>query len=114
MSRLRPNDLRDLLRVPFTSEQLRAATAPLEPAMIVAGAGSGKTAVIAARVVWLVVTGQVRPSAVLGLTFTNKAAGELSTRIREALADATATSAGAPVRRRRPGPASGPPGSSAG
>ena len=92
MSRLRPDDLRDLLRVPFTTEQLRSATAPLDPAVIVAGAGSGKTAVMAARVVWLVVTGQVRPSAVLGLTFTNKAAGELSTRIRGALAAAASGS----------------------
>ncbi|MGZ6840149.1 MAG: UvrD-helicase domain-containing protein, partial [Frankiaceae bacterium] len=82
MSKLRPRDLCDLLRVPFTTEQLRAATAPMEPAVIVAGAGSGKTAVMAARVVWLVVTGQVSPSAVLGLTFTNKAAAELSSRIR--------------------------------
>ena len=43
-----------------------------------AGAGSGKTTVMAARVVWLVGTGQVAPEQVLGLTFTNKAAGELA------------------------------------
>jgi len=79
-------DLRELLDVPFTDEQLAAATAPLEPAVVVAGAGSGKTAVMAARVVWLVATGQVQPEQVLGLTFTNKAAGELAARIRSALA----------------------------
>jgi DNA helicase-2/ATP-dependent DNA helicase PcrA len=83
--RLRPQDLRDLLQVPFTDEQLAAASAPLEPAVIVAGAGSGKTSVMAARVVWLVATGQVAPDRVLGLTFTNKAAAELAARIRTAL-----------------------------
>ena len=46
--------------------------------MIIAGAGSGKTTVMAARVVWLVGTGAVRPEEVLGLTFTRKAAAELS------------------------------------
>ena len=78
-------DLKALLGVPYTEEQLEAITAPLEPAVIVAGAGSGKTTVMAARVVWLVGTGQVGPHQVLGLTFTNKAAAELSERIRKAL-----------------------------
>ncbi|WP_131745497.1 ATP-dependent DNA helicase [Frankia sp. Cppng1_Ct_nod] len=82
---LEPNDLRDLLGVPFTPEQIIAATAPLEPGVIVAGAGSGKTSVMAARVVWLVATGQVAPDGVLGLTFTTKAAGELTDRIRRGL-----------------------------
>jgi DNA helicase-2/ATP-dependent DNA helicase PcrA len=78
-------DLKALLGVPYTEEQLEAITAPLQPAVIVAGAGSGKTTVMAARVVWLVGTGQVGPHQVLGLTFTNKAAAELSERIRKAL-----------------------------
>src|SRR3954449_4850571 len=81
----RPEQLRALLGIDFTEEQLAAATAPLEPGVIVAGAGSGKTSVMAARVVWLVATGQVRPEQVLGLTFTNKAAAELAARIRTAL-----------------------------
>ena len=58
-----PSILRDLLGVPFTDEQLAAASAPLEPAVVIAGAGSGKTTVMAARVVWLVVSGQVAPRA---------------------------------------------------
>jgi len=78
--------LADLLGLPFTPEQLNAITAPPEPAVIVAGAGSGKTTVMAARVVWLVASGTVRPDQVLGLTFTNKAAGELGHRLRVALA----------------------------
>ena len=82
---LDPAMLRDLLGVPFTDEQLAAATAPLEPAVVIAGAGSGKTTVMAARVVWLVVSGQVAPEQILGLTFTNKAAAELASRIRDAL-----------------------------
>ena len=83
-----PEQLKQLLGIPFTAEQLRAVTAPLAPAVIVAGAGSGKTTVMAARVVWLVGTGQVRPEQVLGLTFTNKAAGELAERVRRALVQA--------------------------
>ena len=84
----RPEQLRELLGVPYTEEQLAAITAPLEPGVIVAGAGSGKTTVMSARVVWLVATGQVAPEAVLGLTFTNKAAGELAGRVRQALVKA--------------------------
>ncbi len=78
-------DLVDALGVPFSPAQLEAITAPLEPGVIIAGAGSGKTTVMAARVVWLVGTGAVRPEEVLGLTFTRKAAAELSTRVRTAL-----------------------------
>ncbi|RKS72510.1 DNA helicase-2/ATP-dependent DNA helicase PcrA [Motilibacter peucedani] len=89
MSRLRdPAQLRDLLGVPFSAPQLAAVAAPLEPGVVVAGAGSGKTTVMAARVVWLVGSGQVRPEQVLGLTFTNKAAAELAGRVRTALATA--------------------------
>lgn len=80
-----PGQLVDALQIPFSDEQLEAITAPLEPAVVVAGAGSGKTTVMAARVVWLVGTGQVRPEEVLGLTFTRKAAAELAERISAAL-----------------------------
>jgi DNA helicase-2/ATP-dependent DNA helicase PcrA len=80
-----PEQLSQALGIPFSSEQLAAATAPLEPGVIIAGAGSGKTTVMAARVVWLVGRGLVAPEQVLGLTFTRKAAAELSDRIREAL-----------------------------
>ncbi|MDR0415764.1 MAG: ATP-dependent helicase, partial [Propionibacteriaceae bacterium] len=83
-----PADLAPLLGVPFSDEQLAAVTAPLAPGLIVAAAGSGKTAVMAARVVWLVGTGAVQPGQVLGLTFTRKAAAELSRRVRAALAAA--------------------------
>ena len=74
-----------LLRIDFSEAQLAAITAPLEPFVVVAGAGSGKTTVMTARVVWLVATGQARPDEVLGLTFTTKAAGELASRVRGAL-----------------------------
>lgn len=79
------DDLVEALGVEFSDEQLEAITAPLEPGVIIAGAGSGKTTVMAARVVWLVGTGAVRPEEVLGLTFTRKAAAELSERTRSAL-----------------------------
>jgi DNA helicase II / ATP-dependent DNA helicase PcrA len=86
-----PEQLKALLGIPFTPEQLACVTAPLEPGVIVAGAGSGKTTVMAARVVWLVGTGQVAADRVLGLTFTNKAAGELAERVRAALLRAGVT-----------------------
>jgi DNA helicase II / ATP-dependent DNA helicase PcrA len=70
-----------------TPEQLAAITAPLGPVHVIAGAGSGKTAVMAARIVYLVERLGVAPASVLGLTFTNKAASELEARVREALAD---------------------------
>lgn len=69
-----------------TAEQRAIIEAPLAPALVIAGAGSGKTETMAARVVWLIANGQVRPEQVLALTFTRKAAGELSGRIRERLA----------------------------
>ena len=78
-------DLIEALGISFSDQQLEAITAPLEPGVIIAGAGSGKTTVMAARVVWLVGTGAVRPEEVLGLTFTRKAAAELSQRVRNAL-----------------------------
>src|SRR5690606_9712949 len=70
---------------PPTVEQTAVIEAPLEPALVVAGAGSGKTEAMAARVVWLVANGIVRRDEVLGLTFTRKAAGELAERIQRRL-----------------------------
>ena len=55
------------------------------PSLIIAGAGSGKTETMSARVIWLVANGFVTPDQVLGLTFTRKAAGELTVRIRKRL-----------------------------
>jgi DNA helicase II / ATP-dependent DNA helicase PcrA len=77
--------LRDLLGKAFTDEQLAAATAPMSPQLVVAGAGSGKTTVMAARVVHAVAFHDVAASAILGLTFTNKAAGQLAESVRKAL-----------------------------
>lgn len=80
--------LKEALGVDFSPEQEAAITAPLVPTVIIAGAGTGKTTVMAARVVWMVGTGKVSPDRVLGLTFTRKAAGELAERIDSALARA--------------------------
>lgn len=68
-----------------SAEQWAAITHPLEPVHLVAGAGTGKTAVMAARIVWAIETHGFAPSQVLGLTFTNKAAQELEERVRHAL-----------------------------
>ncbi len=62
-------------------EQLAAVTLPDEHALILAGAGSGKTRVLTTRIAWLVKGGRVAPSGVLAVTFTNKAAREMLTRI---------------------------------
>lgn len=70
---------------PPTPEQTAVIESPLEPALVVAGAGSGKTETMASRVVWLVANGMVRRDEVLGLTFTRKAAGELAERIQQRL-----------------------------
>jgi DNA helicase-2/ATP-dependent DNA helicase PcrA len=66
-----------------TAQQRAVIESPLQPALVVAGAGSGKTETMASRVVWLLANGMVRPDGILGLTFTRKAAGELSVRIND-------------------------------
>ncbi len=66
-------------------EQLAAVTLPPEPALILAGAGSGKTRVLTTRIAWLLQTGQVTPGGVLAVTFTNKAAKEMMTRLQAML-----------------------------
>src|SRR5947207_4183967 len=70
-----------------SEEQWAAIFHPAVPLAIIAGAGSGKTAVMAARVVWLTEEAEFTASQILGLTFTNKAAGELEARIEEAFAE---------------------------
>jgi len=62
-------------------EQLAAVTLPPEHALILAGAGSGKTRVLTTRIAWLLQTGQVSPGGIMAVTFTNKAAKEMMTRL---------------------------------
>ncbi|GAA3393166.1 ATP-dependent helicase [Cryptosporangium minutisporangium] len=79
-------DIAERLGLPRpTDEQIAVIEAPLAPVLVVAGAGSGKTETMSARVVWLVANGLVRPEEVLGLTFTRKAAAELANRVRQRL-----------------------------
>jgi DNA helicase-2/ATP-dependent DNA helicase PcrA len=83
---LSAQDIARLLRRDLpTDEQVAVIESPLRPALVVAGAGSGKTETMAARVVWLLANGLVAPEEVLGLTFTRKAAGELAERVRRRL-----------------------------
>jgi len=70
-----------------TIEQQAVIEAPLTPTLVVAGAGSGKTETMANRVLWLLANGHARPDQILGLTFTRKAAGELSERINRRIND---------------------------
>lgn len=76
-------ELARALGLPTPTDEQVAVTeaAPGSPLLVVAGAGSGKTETMAARVVWLVANGHVEPDQVLGLTFTRKAAGQLAERI---------------------------------
>src|SRR6478735_10825456 len=62
-------------------EQLAAVTLPAQPALILAGAGSGKTRVLTTRIAWLIQTGQISPHGLMAVTFTNKASREMLTRI---------------------------------
>ncbi|MEW6562328.1 MAG: DNA helicase II [Pseudomonadota bacterium] len=62
-------------------EQREAVTLPAQSALILAGAGSGKTRVLTTRIAWLVSTGQISPQGILAVTFTNKAAKEMLTRL---------------------------------
>ena len=70
-----------------TSEQSEVIAADMSPLLVVAGAGSGKTATMTDRVLWLVANQKVQPEGILGLTFTRKAAGELAERVRGRLED---------------------------
>ncbi|NNH69609.1 ATP-dependent helicase [Nocardia uniformis] len=82
-----PRQLADALGLPPpTDEQAAVIAAPPGPTLVVAGAGAGKTETMAARVVWMVANGLVEPEQVLGLTFTRKAAQQLTSRIRTRLA----------------------------
>lgn len=81
-----PGQLAEALGLhPPTPEQAAVIAAPVGPALVVAGAGAGKTETMAARVLWLVVNGIVTPERVLGLTFTRKAARQLAERVRARL-----------------------------
>ncbi|ADL20436.1 ATP-dependent helicase [Corynebacterium pseudotuberculosis] len=79
-----PIELSRLLKQKFppTPQQAAVIGAELEPMLVVAGAGAGKTETMAARVVWLVANNIANPDRILGLTFTRKAAQQLSQRIR--------------------------------
>jgi DNA helicase-2/ATP-dependent DNA helicase PcrA len=70
-----------LLLQHLNPQQREAVTLPAEHALILAGAGSGKTRVLTTRIAWLLQNGQVTPGGVLAVTFTNKAAKELMMRL---------------------------------
>lgn len=82
----RHQPLRDFLDV-LNAEQRDAVTAPDGPALVLAGAGSGKTRVLTGRAVYLISQRRVTASAILVVTFTNKAAGELRERLRRYLGE---------------------------
>jgi DNA helicase-2/ATP-dependent DNA helicase PcrA len=71
----------DSLLAGLNNKQLEAVTLPHQSALILAGAGSGKTRVLTTRIAWLIQTGQISPNGLLAVTFTNKAAKEMLTRL---------------------------------
>jgi DNA helicase-2/ATP-dependent DNA helicase PcrA len=86
------DELADALKLPRpTAQQKAVIESEPGPALVIAGAGSGKTETMANRVVWLLANGFVEAGEVLGLTFTRKAAGELADRIRNRIAQLATT-----------------------
>ena len=83
-------------------EQREAVTTTEGPLLVVAGPGSGKTAVIAARVAYIIDQGLARPSEVLAVTFTNKAGRELKRRLASVLGESAARGLGGHLPRLRP------------
>jgi DNA helicase-2/ATP-dependent DNA helicase PcrA len=105
-----PAQLARLLRLPEpTPEQAAVISAPLGPLAVIAGAGSGKSETMAARLVWLVANGMVRPDRVLGLTFTRKAAAEFADRVRSRLERLRRAGLDLPIMREGEDPFGGDP-----
>jgi DNA helicase II / ATP-dependent DNA helicase PcrA len=84
LSDISPNASSPLL-AQLNDEQHRAVALPAEHALILAGAGSGKTRVLTTRIAWLLQTSQVSPGGILAVTFTNKAAKEMKLRLQAML-----------------------------
>ncbi len=82
MTDLTARQMESVLGFALSDQQWAAVSAGLDPAVIVAGAGSGKTTAMSARVAWLIGSGYARPDEVLGLTFTTKATAQLLTGMR--------------------------------
>ena len=76
-----PNTDSDSLLTGLNNKQLEAVTLPHQSSLILAGAGSGKTRVLTTRIAWLIQTGQISPMGLMAVTFTNKAAKEMLTRL---------------------------------
>ena len=76
-----PNLDSDSLLTGLNNKQLEAVTLPHQSSLILAGAGSGKTRVLTTRIAWLIQTGQISPMGLMAVTFTNKAAKEMLTRL---------------------------------
>ena len=85
LSDFSPNASASPLLAQLNDEQHRAVALPTEHALILAGAGSGKTRVLTTRIAWLLQTSQVSPGGILAVTFTNKAAKEMKLRLQSML-----------------------------
>ena len=85
MNKYRASEIAAAINGKVTPEQIAIIESGLEPAVVIAGAGSGKTETMANRVLYLIANGAAKPEEILGLTFTRKAAAELRQRIRKRL-----------------------------
>lgn len=86
MTELTPTQLREVFGFELSEQQWSAVAAPMSPAVMIAGAGSGKTTSMSARIAWLVGSGYTTPERILGLTFTTKATAQLLESSRSSIA----------------------------
>ena len=85
MTNISAENLMEIIKINPNDEQIRIIESKLQPGLVIAGAGSGKTTTMAARVAYLIINDLVTPERILGLTFSRKAAAELSERIEKFL-----------------------------
>ena len=85
MTNISAENLMEIIKINPNDEQIRIIESKLQPGLVIVGAGSGKTTTMAARVAYLIINDLVTPERILGLTFSRKAAAELSERIEKFL-----------------------------
>jgi DNA helicase-2/ATP-dependent DNA helicase PcrA len=81
--------MNDQILSTLNDKQIEAVTKPIEPVLVIAGPGTGKTRLLVSRIAWLIKNENVNPDKILALTFTNKAAAEMKSRLTELIGQDT-------------------------